>query len=142
MENKIYFLGKSKDFKLAEQLSLLIKDELKAELEVAVVEKGFAPDRKFDAVAYELNDSIDLSITDKAYTYSKGQSSADICGFNFMKREKSRSLDIFSSSFMGRVNIPVDSQFTEESVLFCVAGFIAAGLALPVVLKAINSKIS
>lgn len=142
MKNKIYFLGKSKNFRLAEKLCALVSEELDSGLEVAVLEKGFLPEREFDAVAFELYDSIDSSVAKKTYTYTKGQSSADICGFNFMKREKSRSLDLFCSSFMGRVNLPIDSEFSEESVLYCVAGFVAAGISLPVILKAINSKIN
>lgn len=141
MENKIYFLGDSKDFILAEKLFELISDELEVNLRVGVLESGFGTDEKFDAIACELG-SQPAAVSEKVYTYSVGQSNADICGFNFQKRELSRSVDLFSSSFMGRVNIPVNSEFTEKSVIYCASGFVAAGVSLAQVLKAINSKIS
>lgn len=140
MEKRIYFYGKSRDFTLAEKLYGLVSDELDVAEKVAVSEKGYYITEEFDIVAVDFSDEGKKG--EKTFTYSVGQSNADICGFNFQKREKSRSLDLFSMSFMGRVNIPLDSEFTEVSVLLCAAGFVAAGSTLPQVLKAINSKIS
>lgn len=140
MENRIYFLGKSNDFALAEKLYTLVCEDLAVNLKVAVAQKGYKAEDSYDVVAYEFGE--DVSREEKVYTYSIGQSNADICGFNFQKRERSRSLDLFSLNFMGRVNIPLDSEFTEASVLYCAAGFTAAGNPLPEVLKAINLKIS
>jgi len=142
MENRIYFLGESKDFTLAQKLYDLVAKDLDTKLSVAVVEQNFELKEKFDAAVYSFGTDINENIADKTYTYSVGQSNADICGFNFQKRELSRSIDIFSQSFMGRVNIPVNSDFSEQSVLYCVSGFVAAGHALPQVLKVVNSKIS
>lgn len=139
MENKIYFLDKSKDFELAGKLYELVCGEFTVKSKIAVFDKS-CEDVNFDVYVCEYG--ADTSTFSEAYTYSIGQSDADICGFNFQKREKSKSLDLFSSSFMGRVNLPLDSQFTEISVLYCVAGFVAAGIPLPQVLKVINSKLS
>ncbi len=140
MENKIYFLGESKDFTLADKLYNLVCGDLAVKVKVAVLSKGSTASDGFDVVVAEFGDDVKTSA--KICTYSVGQSNADICGFNFQKREKSRSLDLFSMSFMGRVNLPLESQFTEASVLYCVAGLVAAGNPLPQVLKVINSKIS
>ena len=140
MENKVYFLGKSEDFALAEELYNLVSEQLSINSEVAVLEKGTEEPEGFDTVVCEFGDAKSSSA--KLCTYSIGQSNADVCGFNFMKREKSRSLDIFSQSFMGRVNLPLDSKFSEASVLYVVAGFVAAGCPLTQILKVINSKIS
>lgn len=141
MENKIYFLGNSKDFILAKKLYEQVSDDLEVKLSVAVLESGYNLDTKYDAIACEFSQKPEV-LGEKVYTYSVGQSNADICGFNFQKREFSRSVDLFSSSFMGRVNIPVNSEFTEKSVIYCVSGFVAAGVSLPQILKVINSKIS
>lgn len=140
MENKIYFLDKSKDFELACKLYELICGELTVNSKIAVFGKSCEDYVNFDVYVCEYG--ADTSAFSEAYTYSIGQSDADICGFNFQKREKSKSLDLFSSSFMGRVNLPLDSEFTETSVLYCAAGFVAAGIPLPQVLKVINSKLS
>lgn len=142
MEKKIYFLGESEDFVLAQKLFGLVKNDLKPELKVAVAEKEPDSREAFDVVVYPYGTTMDKSITAKTLTYSLGQSNADICGFNFQKREKSRSLDIFSQSFMGRVNIPLSSEFTEASVLYCVAGLVGAGAPLLQILKTINESIS
>lgn len=140
MENKIYFLGETKDFYLAQQLYDLVREDFDINARVAVLQKGCEAPCDIDVVVCEFGEDVKTSA--KICTYSVGQSNADICGFNFMKREKSRSLDLFSMSFMGRVNLPVESQFSEASVLYCAAGLVAAGNALPKVLKAINAKIS
>lgn len=140
MENKVYFLGKSGDFALAEELYNLVCEQLSVNAEVAVLEKGAEEPQGFDSVVCEFGDKRDSSA--KVFTYSIGQSNADVCGFNFQKREKSRSLDLFSQNFMGRVNLPLDSKFSEASVIYAVAGLVAAGCQLTQILKAINSKIS
>lgn len=142
MENKIYFLGNSKDFDLAQRLCNLICKDLSLDKKVAVLGKGVEAKEKYNAVAYEYGTDVSPNIADKTYTYSVGQSNADICGFNFQKREVSRSLELLSGSLMGRVNIPVNSEFTEAAVLYCGAGLLAEGFALTEILKAINSKIS
>lgn len=142
MENKIYFLGNTNDFKLAEKLYDLLCEEFAFEKKVAVLGKDIETDEIFDAVAVEFSTDIKRSVASKVLTYSVGQSNADICGFNFQKREKSRSLELLSGSLMGRVNIPVNSEFTESSVLYCGAGLVAAGISLKDAIKAINSKIS
>lgn len=142
MKNKIYFLGNTKDFKLAENLFELLCEDFDSDKKVAVFGEVIETDETFDAVATELGASVSESVAEKVCTYSVGQSNADICGFNFQKRETSRSLELLSGSFMGRVNIPVDSKFTEASVLYCSAGFVAAGIPLSQVIKAINAKIS
>lgn len=142
MENKIYFLGNTKDFGLAQKLYTLLCEEFAFKKKVAVLGKDFEVNEKFDAVAVEFGTALKADIADKTYTYSVGQSNADICGFNFQKREISRSLELLSGNFMGRVNIPVNSEFTEASVLYCSAGLIAAGFTLAEILKAINIKIS
>lgn len=141
MKNKICFLGNTKDFKLAEKLFGLLSEEFTFDKKVAVSGKNIETSEKFDAVACEFGTEAKFS-AEKTFTYSVGQSDADICGFNFQKREKSRSLELLSGSFMGRVNISVNSEFTEISVLYCGAGLVAAGFPLPDVIKAINSKIS
>lgn len=141
MENKIIFLGKSKDFELADKLCRIVEKGFDIKKKVAVSEKGFEICGDFDAVSYEYTDSINKDF-DKVYTYSVGQSNADICGFNFQKREHSRSLDIFCQSYMGRVNIPISSSFTEEAVLYCVAGLIAADIPLIKALNAINAQMN
>ena len=140
MENKVYFLGKSGDFALAEELYNLISEQLSVNAKVAVLEKGVEEPEDFDIIVCEYGELKSSSAN--LLTYSIGQSNADICGFNFMTREKSRSLDLFSQSFMGRVNLPIDSKFSEASVLYAAAGLVAAGCPLTQVLKAINSKIS
>lgn len=140
MENKIYFLGKSEDFALAEELCGLVCEQISVNTGVAVLEKGVEEPQGFDVIVCGFGEALNTSA--KICTYSIGQSNADVCGFNFQKREKSRSLDIFSQSFMGRVNLPLESKFSQASVLYCAAGLVAAGIPLPQVLKAINSKIS
>lgn len=140
MENRIYFLDKSKDFELANKLYDLVHSEFPVNNKIAVFGKSCESKENFDVFVCELG--ADTDEFSKVFTYSIGQSNADICGFNFMKREMSKSLDLFSGSFMGRVNLPLNSQFTEISVLYCTAGLVAAGIPLPQVLKAINSKIS
>ncbi len=142
MENKIYFIGKSNDFTLAQRLYDMVVDDLSINLSVAVVEKSVEVKDRFDAAVYDFGADISETVADKTYTYSIGKSDADICGFNLQKRELSKSIDLFSNNFMGRVNIPVNSQFSEASVLYCVAGFVAADVSLPKILKIINSKIS
>ena len=140
MENKIIFSGKSKDFALAKELYALVSEQFDITTKVAVLEKGTEVPEGYDVIVCEYSEAVKSPA--EICTYSIGQSNADVCGFNFQKREMSRSLDIFSQSFMGRVNIPLESQFSEASVLYCVSGFVAAGCALNQVLKVINSKIS
>ncbi len=140
MENTIYFLDKSKDFELAHKLYDLVCGEFTINRKIAVFGKSCESKESYDVFVCEFG--ADTSTFSEVCTYSIGQSNADICGFNFQKREKSKSLDLFSGSFMGRVNLPLDSPFTEISVLYCAAGFVAAGIPLPQVLKAINSKLS
>ncbi len=142
MENKIYFLGNTKDFKLAENLFELLREDFTFDKKVAVFGKKIETADTFDVVAVELGAKVSDTLAGKVVTYSSGQSNADVCGFNFQKREKSRSLELLSGSFMGRVNIPVSSELTEVAVLYCGAGLVAAGISLYDALKAINSKIS
>jgi len=139
MENRIYFLEHSKDFELAQKLYDILCEDLPINCTVAVSGDKADSAEKYDKIVCGLNCSEPLPRN--AFTYSVGQSNADICGFNFQKRELSTSVDLFSDNFMGRVNIPQSSQYTETSVLLCAAGFVAAGIPLSQVLKAINSKI-
>lgn len=140
MKNSIYFLEKAKDFELAQKLYDLVCEELSVNCSVAVLQKDIKTVNGYDKVVCEFDTNI--SLPENSFTYSVGQSDADICGFNFQKREMSKSIDLFSQSFMGRVNIPLESEFTEVSVLLCAAGFVGAGISLSQVLKAINAKLS
>lgn len=144
MENKIYFLEEKQDIKLAEKLCTLCCEGLKLPKNAFVLSRGGTAhsDGKFDAVAVELGLEDKAQVGNEIITYSVGQSDADICALNFQKREHSRSLELLSGSFMGRVNIPSESQYTELSVLYCAAGLYAAGVPMKDVLKIINSKIS
>ena len=143
MENKVYFLQDTKDMKLAEKLCLLCTESMTFEKSVAVSEIGNAlGDGDFDVAVVEYGFEDKTKANKAQVTYSKGQSMADVCGLNFQKREHSRSLEILCGSFMGRVNIPIDSEYTELSVLYCAAGLFAAGVPMRDVLKAINEKIS
>ncbi len=141
MENKIYFSKNQKDTKLADKLCRLCAEELDIN-KVAVVltegEEAFAENAEAVALEYGKTAPEGLSVI----TYSIGQSNADLCGFNFQKREFSRSLELLSGSFMGRVNIPVDSEYSEKSVIYCAAGLMAAEVPLKTVIKLINEKIS
>ena len=139
MENRIYFLEHSKDFELAQKLYDILCEDLPQNCTVAVLSDKAESAEDYDKIVCEFKDSETLP--ENAFTYSVGQSNADICGFNFQKRELSTSIDLFSDNFMGRVNISQNSQFTEKSVLLCAAGFVAAGIPLSQVLKVINSKI-
>lgn len=141
MDKKICFTGDKKDVKLAEKLCVLCCEDIDIQKNVYVaVGSGVALADDADAVAVEFGAGICSNA--ETYTYSVGQSNADICGFNFQKRELSRSLELLSGSFMGRVNIPVDSEFTEESVIYCAAGLLAAGIPMAEVLRLINAKVS
>ncbi|MBR3988349.1 MAG: hypothetical protein IKK10_03495 [Clostridia bacterium] len=140
MENRIYFLDKSKDFELAHKLYELVVGEFTINRKIAVFGKSCDSKENFDVFVCEFG--ADTSAFSEVCTYSVGQSNADVCGFNFQKREKSKSLDLFCGNSMGRVNLPLDSRFTEISVLYCTAGLVAAGIPLPQILKAINSKLS
>lgn len=144
MENKIYFLEEKKDIKLAEKLCELCCEGIKLPKNALVLGRGGTAysDGKFDAAAVELGFEDKAQVGEEICTYSVGQSNADICALNFQKREFSRSLEILSGSFMGRVNIPVKSEYTELSVLYCAAGLFAAGVPMQEVLKIINQKIS
>ena len=144
MENKIYFLEEKQDIKLAEKLCALCVEGIELPKNAFVLSQGDKAysDGKFDAVAVELGLEDKVQAGNEIYTYSVGQSNADICAHNFQKREHSRSLELLCGSFMGRVNIPVNSKYTELSVLYCAAGLFAAGIPIKDVLKIINSKIS
>ncbi len=141
MENKIYFSGNHKDSKLADKLCRLCMEELDInKITVVLTEGEETLADNVEAVAVEFGKPIPEGLN--ALTYSIGQSNADICGFNFQKREFSRSLELLSGSFMGRVNIPINSEFSEKSVIYCAAGLIAAGVPVKTVIKLINEKIS
>lgn len=141
MENKIYFSGTKKDTKLADKLCRLCSEELDIDaVTVVLTDCEETIIENAEAVAVEFGKTAPEGFS--TVTYSVGQSNADICGFNFQKRERSRSLELLSGSFMGRVNIPVDSEFSEKSVIYCAAGLMAAGVPINMVLKLINEKIS
>lgn len=144
MENKVYFLDEDKDIKLAEKLCTLCSWGLDLPKNAFVLKRGGTAfsDGKFDAVAVELGFEDKAQVGDEVITYSVGQSNADICALNFQKREVSRSLELLCGSFMGRVNIPLKSEYTEISVLYCAAGLFAAGIEMKDVLRLINEKIS
>ena len=141
MENKIYFSGNQKDTKLADKLCRLCAEELDINKVTVVLTEGEETlAQNVEVVALEHGKTAPEGLS--AITYSVGQSNADLCGFNFQKREFSRSLELLSGSFMGRVNIPVDSEFSEKSVIYCAAGLMAADVPLKMVIKLINEKIS
>lgn len=144
MEKKVYFLQETKDIKLAEKLCVLCSQGVTLRKDAFVLEKGTTAysDGKFDAAAVELGFEDKAQVGEEIITYSVGQSSADICALNFQKRQHSRSLEILCGSFMGRVNIPIDSEYTELSVLYCAAGLFAAGMPMQEVLRIINQQIS
>ncbi|MBQ2825336.1 MAG: hypothetical protein IJF19_03580 [Clostridia bacterium] len=143
MEKKVYFIQNTKDLKLAEKFCSLCCDTMTLDKAVAVSEKGKAfSDDGYDVIAVELGCEDKTKAKEKQVTYSIGQSMADVCGLNFQKREHSRSLEILCGSFMGRVNIPKNSEYTELSVLYCATGLFAAGVPMQEVLKIINQKIS
>ena len=143
MDKKIYFSGNSNDFKLAEKLCDVLAKDLEPAKTVVVLGKGGGVDKALtpEAVVYEFGTIVETDDNVKRYTYSAGQSNADICGLNFQKREMSRSLELLSGSFMGRVNIPVNSEYTQQAVLYCAAGFMAAEVNMRDLLKVINDKI-
>lgn len=143
MEKKVYFIQDTKDMKLAEKLCLLCGDTMTLDKTVALSEKGKASDEDgFDVTVVEYGFEDKTKSKESQVTYSEGQSMADVCGFNFQKRQHSRSLEILCGSFMGRVNIPIDSEYTELSVLYCATGLFAAGVPMQEVLRIINQKIS
>lgn len=142
MKEKISFFGASKDFLLARKLYEDVSSVVDANLSTAVAEKESDVVGDFDALVCKFGTDIEETPKLKIYTYSIGQSNADICGLNFQKREQSRSLELLSGSFMGRVNIPVSSEYTEAAVLYCAAGLMASGVPVPEIIKAINLKIS
>ena len=143
MENKVYFLDENKDIKLAEKLCTLCSEGLKLPKNSFVLKRGGTAfsDGKFDAVAVELGFEDKAQVGEEVFTYSVGQSNADICALNFQKREISRSLELLCGNVMGRVNIPSQSEYTELSVLYCAAGLYAAGIDMKEVLKLINENI-
>ena len=142
MKEKISFSGKSKDFLLARKLCEVVSPFVDINHSTVVAENISDIVGDFDSLVCRFGTDINGVSASKIFTYSVGQSNADICGLNFQKREQSRSLELLSGSFMGRVNIPVSSEYTETSVLYCAAGLMASGVSVPEIIKAINSKIS
>jgi hypothetical protein len=142
MEKKVYFSNDDKDIKLAEKLCTLCSEGLDLPKSSCVLKRGSKDlSDGYDAVAVELGFEDKVQSAEKVFTYSVGQSNADICALNFQKREFSRSLELLCGSVMGRVNIPLESQYTELSVLYCASGLYASGVDMKDVLKLINENI-
>lgn len=140
MQNFILYSGKSKDVKLAQKLSELCVQEIEVKQTVEVFDSSkdkFAASENKILVPYCGGEAQ----AENTVTYSVNSDKGDICGLNFQERETSKSLEILSGSFMGRVNIPTGSEFTRESVLICAAAFFAAGKNLREILQVINRNI-